>query len=127
MKKIHYSGLNSRQKESYNFQKVSAVLADYGFITYRMHDDYHGADFHAVGVNGKVLKVQLKGRVTVDSKYLGKGLMIAFPNKPDWYLYPHDKLYKIITNHTSGAKSNKGRNIGKIPHWLLPIISKYKI
>jgi hypothetical protein len=30
--RILYSNLNSRQKEAFNFQKVSAVLADYGFI-----------------------------------------------------------------------------------------------
>lgn len=29
--KITYADLNARQKETFNFQKVSAVLADYGF------------------------------------------------------------------------------------------------
>ena len=31
--KINYNELNARAKEMYNFQKVSAVLADYGFAT----------------------------------------------------------------------------------------------
>ncbi|MFK5855419.1 MAG: hypothetical protein QM503_04755 [Bacteroidota bacterium] len=65
MEKIDYNTLNSKQKESYNYQKLSSILADYGYTTYRMHDDYNGADFHAVGVDGSILKVQLKGRVTI--------------------------------------------------------------
>jgi hypothetical protein len=45
--RILYSNLNSRQKEAFNFQKVSAVLADYGFITIRLSSDWGGADFIA--------------------------------------------------------------------------------
>ena len=29
--KINYKDLNAKAKEMYNFQKISAVLADYGF------------------------------------------------------------------------------------------------
>jgi len=43
--KIDYRKLNSRQKENYNFQKVSGILADYGFATIRLSDDWNGADF----------------------------------------------------------------------------------
>lgn len=43
--KISYRELNARQKENFNFQKVSAVLADYGFVTFRLSDDWQGADF----------------------------------------------------------------------------------
>lgn len=43
--KIKYSDLSSPQKENYNFQKISAVLADYGFATIRLSDDWNGADF----------------------------------------------------------------------------------
>ena len=31
LQKIRYGELNSRQKEVYNFQKIAALLADYGF------------------------------------------------------------------------------------------------
>jgi hypothetical protein len=125
--KIHYKNLNHRQKESYNYQKISAVLADYGFITYRMHDDYNGADFHAVGINDEILKIQLKGRVTIERKYLGKQLYIGFPCHENWYLYPHDDIYQIITSHSKGAANHGGRSIGYIPKWLTPIMEKYKI
>jgi len=42
--RIDYKTLNSRQKENCNFQKVSAALADYGFVTLRLSDDWQGAD-----------------------------------------------------------------------------------
>ncbi len=38
---IQYADLNSRQKENYNFQKLSAVLADYGYVTMRLSDDWN--------------------------------------------------------------------------------------
>lgn len=128
MKKVEYGALNSKQKESYNYQKVSGVLADYGYITYRMHDDYHGADFHAVHINGSVLKIQLKSRVTIHDKYLGKDIYITFRDQQgDWYLYPHDKVYAEITKHSKGAEFNKQRSIHYIPKWLLPSMQRYKI
>ncbi len=72
---VDYAALNSRQRENYNFQKVSAVLADYGFTTMRLSSDWKGADFIADHVNGEVfLKVQLKGVLTADAKYQGKDI-----------------------------------------------------
>ena len=44
---ITYSSLNPRQKENYNYQKLSALLADYGFVTMRLSDDWQGADMIA--------------------------------------------------------------------------------
>jgi hypothetical protein len=46
-KRVGYRDLNSRQQEAFNFQKVSAVLADYGFTTIRLSSDWRGADFIA--------------------------------------------------------------------------------
>ena len=50
--RIRYADLNARQKENYNFQKVSAVLADFGFTTLRLTDDWQGADFIAQHIDG---------------------------------------------------------------------------
>lgn len=122
-----YRELNHRQKESFNFQKISAVLADYGFTTYRMADDYNGADFHAVGTKGEVIKIQLKGRIEILNKYLGKDIYVGFCNKSQWYLYPHDYMHNIISNHSEGAKRNGGRSIKDIPKWLKEEMDKYKI
>tara|TARA_Y100000385_G_scaffold273944_1_gene316450 strand:+ start:108 stop:320 length:213 start_codon:yes stop_codon:yes gene_type:complete len=65
--KIKYSQLNSKQKENYNFHKVASALADYGYDSMRLNNDWQGADFIAVK-NDEMLKVQLKGRFTVDIK-----------------------------------------------------------
>jgi hypothetical protein len=69
LKLVRYSKLNSRQKESYNFQKVSALLADFGFTTLHLSDDWKGADFIAKHVSGATLFVQLKSRLTINKKY----------------------------------------------------------
>jgi len=102
-----YEKLNSRQQEAYNFQKVSAVLADYGFVTIRLSSDWQGADFIAQGVNGEFLKVQLKGRLTFDRKYKGKDLYICFPDAGKWYTCPHDEVLKqlLATRLLEGTKS----------------------
>jgi hypothetical protein len=104
MKKINYNDLNSRQKETYNFQKVSGVLADYGYFTIKLSDDWESADFIAVhSIDKSFLKVQLKGRLTFDKKYIGKDLFICFENKSTstWYLYPHDVLLKSLSSSRS--------------------------
>jgi hypothetical protein len=43
--KVSYESLNSKRKEAYNFQKVSGVLAEYGFLTIRLSDDWKGQIF----------------------------------------------------------------------------------
>jgi hypothetical protein len=105
LKKIEYATLNGRQKENYNFQKISAVLADYGFVTIRLSDDWNGADFLALHKDGATLKVQLKPRLTFGTKYKGKELWVCFPSRGDWYLYPHDVLLKIVLAETSVGTS----------------------
>ena len=99
MKKINYNDLNARQKESFNFQKVSAILADFGYFTMKLSDDWESADFIAIHYQDKsFLKIQLKGRITFDKKYLNKDLFICFEDKvtSTWYLYPHDEVcYKF--------------------------------
>ncbi|MHB8742121.1 MAG: hypothetical protein ACYC9L_03265 [Sulfuricaulis sp.] len=90
--RVSYTSLNSRQKENYNFAQISAVLADYGFTTMRLSDDWQGADFIAQHKDGLFLKVQLKSRLWVDTKYKSKEIWICFraSKSKSWYLYPHD-------------------------------------
>jgi hypothetical protein len=102
LSRVNYNLLNSRQQENYNFQKISAVLADYGFITYRLSDDWQGADFIAQHIDGDTfLKVQLKGRLSFEKKYKNKGIYIVFQNKGNWYLYLHDELLDIVLKETT--------------------------
>jgi hypothetical protein len=98
---ISYDELNGRQKESYNLQKVSAVLADLGFVTIRVTSDWGGADFIAQHKDGEFLKVQLKSRLTFSNKYSKQHLFICFGERsPErWYLYPHDEMLELNLNH----------------------------
>jgi hypothetical protein len=103
-RRISYEELNARQKEAFNFQKVSAVLAEYGFITILFSSDWAGADFIAQHMDGETLKVQLKGRLTFDKKYEKRDLHICFRDGDEWFLYPHDELLeKILTNSNVGG------------------------
>lgn len=102
LRAIDYTGLNARQKENFNFQKLSAVLADFGFVTLRLNDDWQGADFIAQHVDGfTFLRVQLKGRFAIGKKYQNKGLYLAFFEAPHWYLYPHDEVLPQVLARTS--------------------------
>lgn len=130
--RISYDQLNAKQKERYNYQKVSAVLADYGFITIPLADDWNGADFLAVPTQGDVLKIQLKGRLTFMKKYLGKGLHICFRNNQTWYLYPHDELLKKVSSEKKIRNTESWREEGaysfpKLTTYILKILADFKI
>src|SRR3990170_5450972 len=95
LKRITYSDLNPKQKEVYNFHKVAAILADYGFNCIKLTDDWQGADFLAYHKDRlNTLKVQLKSRLAIDKKYKDKELFVAFPLNGHWYLVEHDTLIK---------------------------------
>jgi len=96
-KKIEYSDLNSKAKEMYNFQKVSAKLADYGFTTMWLNNDWQGADFIGVHADGLTdIKVQLKGRLSFSKKYVGKNIYMCFIAEGVIYLYPHDEVLNKV-------------------------------
>jgi len=111
---IRYKSLNARQKENYNFQKVSAVLADYGFTTLRLTDDWQGADFIAQHIDNETfIKVQLKSRLSFDSKYRGKNLYIAFHSDGTWYLFPHDAVLETFLSKTNIRQTKSWRKLRK--------------
>lgn len=100
--RIDYSTLSAKQQEIFNFQKIAGVLADYGFNYIKLDDDWQGADFLAYHKDGiDTLKVQLKGRLTIDGKYVEKGLHIAFPLFGGWCLIEHDRLVGIVQQETN--------------------------
>ncbi|WP_150612001.1 hypothetical protein [Pandoraea terrigena] len=130
---INYEQLNSRQKENYNFQKVAARLADYGFNCLRLSDDWQGADFIACHIDGSTfMKVQLKGRLTIDKKYSGKDIYISFCNKRAWYLYPHDEVRDLLLDKglMTGSKSwdeGGGYSWPYLSEQLTTLMQKYSI
>jgi hypothetical protein len=98
-KKIKYKELNPRQKEIYNFQKVSSLFAEYWYTTIKLSDDRMWADFIAVSMIWEQdLKIQLKWRITFGKKYLWKWIHICFINQLTWdvYCYDHDKVIKTF-------------------------------
>lgn len=100
--KITYIELNSKQKEIYNFQKIAGVLADYGFNCIKLTDDWLGADFLAYHKDGaSTLRIQLKSRLTIDKKYIGKELYMAFPINGKWCLIEHDRLIEQVGENTN--------------------------
>jgi hypothetical protein len=110
---ISYASLNSRQKENFNYQKLSAVLADFGYVTHRLSDDWQGADFIAQHISGdRFLKVQLKSRLSFDRKYQGKEIWIAFPDSNGWYLFPHDEILKAVLNDSNIANTSSWADKG---------------
>lgn len=112
-KRIDYDSLNPRQQEAFNFQKVSAVLAEYGFVTIHLSSDWGGADFIAQHKDGSTfLKVQLKGRLTFEKKYQGRGLHLCFPDQGEWFIYPHDELLQQVLAASGVADTESWRTDG---------------
>ena len=133
LQRIRYQNLSAKQQEIYNFQKISGVLADYGFNCIKLHDDWQGADFIAYHKDGEqVLKVQLKGRLTIAKKYRNKELNMAFRVKETWYLLPHDELVKAVGQttrwlHTDSWIQKGEYHSGKPSKTLLERLSKYTL
>lgn len=130
---IDYRDLKARQKENFNFLKVSAVLADYGFMTMRLTDDWQGADFIAQHIDGETfLKIQLKGRLSFSKKYCGKNLYIAFFHEPDWYLYPHDEMLEHVLAEsgigtTVSWRERGGYSFAGLSRQMAAVLEPYKI
>lgn len=99
--------LNPKAKEMYNFHKVAALLADYGYTSMWLNDDWNGADFIAVHIDGvSDIKVQLKGGISFAHKYRNKNLYICFIDglSGATYLYPHDEILNQVEPRISDKK-----------------------
>ena len=62
--------------------------------------------------------IQQKSRWTIDKKYLGRGIWIAFRNAGEWYLAPHDALVELpeAARHIASASWTErgGYSIGRM-------------
>src|SRR5260370_864313 len=84
-------------------------FADRGFNCIKLADDWQGADFLAYHMNDTTtLKVQLKSRLTINQKYCGKGIWMAFPHEEYWYLIEHDRLVDKVGKHTKWLNVIRG-------------------
>ena len=133
--RVKYKDLKARQKENYNSHKISAALANYGYNIIRLTDYWHGADAIAVHIDGKTfLKVQIKGRFTLNEKYKGKDIWIAFVHRKDdnpeeIYVFPHDDLLKKKLpqiRETQSWKKHKNYSWGYLSKENKLLLSEYK-
>ena len=125
LKKIQYKSLNARQKENYNYHKIASALAEYGYDCMRLNNDWEGADFIAVK-DDEMLKIQLKGRFTIDKKYLNKEIYIAFRENNENKIYKHDDAVNMIPENTAKSKSWAEKGLyswGKTPEFYNDIIT----
>jgi hypothetical protein len=127
---IKYQDLNAKAKETYNFHKIAAILADYGYNSIWLSNDWNGADFIAVHIDGvSDIKIQLKGGISFAQKYRGKNLYIGFIEQGDLYLYPHDDVLEQVEPVISDKKwIEKGTYFQtKITSRFIDVLAPYKI
>ena len=118
LNRVKYKDLTSKQKEIYNFQKVAGLLPEHGYNCIKLSDDWQGVDFLAYHKDGdQTLKVQLKARCTVDQKYLGRDIYIAFPCDGQWYLIPHDMLARIAEDYWPRVRKMYDSNKTERPYF----------
>ena len=128
--KIEYRTLNSKAQETYNFHKMAAILADYGYNCLWLNDDWNGADCIAVHIDGiSDFKIQLKGSISFARKYWAKNIYIAFFEQGDLYIYPHDYILAQVENNIADKTwLEKGTYFQtKITKKFRQILERYKV
>ena len=113
-------------REVINRNVVVSLALEQGFNAYLPVYD-GGVDFilHREAQPGRpetttdTRKVQLKGRWTIDKKYIGRDIWVAFPVDDDWYLVPHDEMVAIAENYT-GALQVHSWTGGGVYSWPKP-------
>jgi hypothetical protein len=95
------SRYHGQVREVINRNTVVSLALEQGFNAFLPVYD-GGVDFILYRENdGELRKVQLKSRWTIDKKYIGRDIWVAFPNGDDWYLMPHDKM--VADAETAGT------------------------
>lgn len=135
---IAYTDMISFQKEAFNFHKVATRLVACGYQSTwlgkaQKNTAWEGTDFLAMRFDKThVIKVQLRSRMTIDKKYIGKEIYIAFHHGDDCYLFPHDEIMELVLVHTGVGTTDSWRDKGKYSWlqpsgWALEILAPYKI
>jgi hypothetical protein len=113
--KVNYTNLIGKEQEVYNYAKTASTLVEYGYVCNLITADKHGADMIAYNfLNGENIQIQLKGsRATLDKKYIGKNLYIAYTdrNTNEICIYDHDLGIEIFEN-TKSALTNTWKKTG---------------
>ena len=89
------SRYRSQVREVINRNTVVSLALDQGFNAFLPVYD-GGVDFILYRESDSLVrKVQLKGRWTIDRKYLDRDIWVAFPIAGDWYVMPHDAMVAL--------------------------------
>lgn len=100
------SRYDSQTREAINRNTVTSLAMEQGFNVFLPIYD-GGIDFILYRESDSELrKVQLKSRWTIDQKYRGRDIWMAFPMENEWYLVPHDRLVaSAVVKGTTKTKS----------------------
>ena len=107
------SRYRTQVREVINRNVVVSLALEQGFNAYLPVYD-GGVDFilHREAQAGQpdtttdTRKVQLKGRWTIDKKYVGRDIWVVFPVGDAWYLVPHDEMVAIAKAHTTALRTD---------------------
>jgi hypothetical protein len=92
-------------REVINRNVVVSLALEQGFNAFLPVYD-GGVDFILYReADGVLRKVQLKGRWTIDRKYVGPDIWVAFPIRDDWHLMPHDLMLEHAEANGKTLKS----------------------
>jgi hypothetical protein len=130
--KAEYMGFDSRSKEAFNTAQLGAVLARKEEYLLPLRFDSNGADVLAYNpATNRTRAIQIKARATVEGKYRGKELWIAFPHwvtdhQQDWYVVPHDRLEELWGKTRTWQKDAKF-SANNPPKHLIAALLEYRV
>ena len=129
--KTEYMKFDSRSKEAFNTAQLGAVLARGQEYLLPLRFDSNGADVLAYNpATNSTRAIQVKSRATIDAKYRGRNLWIAFPHwvnvyQQDWYVVPHDTLTKLWDGRSPSAIGPQ--HAGTPPKKLLDALADFRV
>jgi hypothetical protein len=125
------SKLSSNQVEVMNRHLLVSRAIEKGFNAFLpVYDDGIDLILHG-GIPAKTYLVQLKSRWTIERKYTGRSIYIAFPYEAAWYLYPHDDMIEHCRTNTRILETKSWKvdavsNSDPPPKAIAPILKQYK-
>jgi hypothetical protein len=116
--------------ETINRNALVTTALRQGYVAYLPVYD-PGIDLILYNTTTRDLKlVQLKGRWTINKKYEGKDIWVAFPDRGIWYVVPHDEVmvaYGERKGYTATPSWEKGEySIKALTRELLPLLEAYR-